>query len=133
MAKSDSRAQQLWPYKKLRKLIWLDYSKTPTFVPSTPGELPSCRKIFSWPEESAERELESTPQTKITVLSGPPIPPKGDNLKSYLKKCKSLQKKKATVKNKEMKLFLMGNALSKQIPLKVNGFAKTRSFLHLYK
>ena len=30
-----------------------------------------------------ERELESTQQTKITVLSGPPIPPKGDNLKSY--------------------------------------------------
>ena len=31
-----------------------------------------------------------------------------------------------------MKLFLIGNALSKQIPLKVNGFAETRNFPHLY-
>ena len=34
-------------------------------------------------------------QTKITVLSGPPIPPKGDNLKSCPLKIISLQKKKA--------------------------------------
>ena len=34
-------------------------------------------------------------------------------------------------KNKEIKLIPIGNALSKEIPLKVNGFAETRNFLHL--
>ena len=82
-ARSDSRVQQSWPYKKLQKLISLDYLRIPTYVPYTPGELPSCQKISSWPEGSAVRELETPKQTKITVLSGPPIPPKGDNLKSY--------------------------------------------------
>ena len=73
-------------------------------------------------------------QTKITVLSGPPIPPKGDNLKSCPLKIISLQKKKAAHKKiKEMKLFPIGNALSKQIPLKVNGFAETRNFPHLLR
>ena len=44
----------------------------------------------------------------------------------------SLQKKKATrEKNKEVKLFPIGKALSKQIPLKVNGFAETRNSQHL--
>ena len=50
-----------------------------------------CQKIFNWPEGSVARELELPKQTKITVLSGPPIPPKGDNLKSYplnVKACK---------------------------------------------
>ena len=37
------------------------------------------------------------------------------------------------MKNKEIKLIPIGNALSKQIPLKVNGFAETRSFPHLLK
>ena len=32
------------------------------------------------------------------------------------------------MKNKEIKLFLIRNALSKQVPLKVNGFAETREF-----
>ena len=40
-------------------------------------------KTSNWPEGSVARELELPKQTKITVLSGPPIPPKGDNLKSY--------------------------------------------------
>ena len=34
------------------------------------------------------------------------------------------------MKNKEIKLFSIRNALSKQIPLKVNGFAETRNFPH---
>ena len=46
------------------------------------------------------------------------------------KKKKATRKKKKK-KKKEIKLFPIGNALSKQIPLKVNGFAETRSFLHL--
>ena len=37
------------------------------------------------------------------------------------------------MKNKEIKLFLIGNALSKQIPLKVNEFAETRNFPHLLR
>ena len=125
--------QQSWPYKKQQKLISLDYSKIPTYVPYTPGELPSCQKISSWPEGSVARELESPKQTKITVLSGPPIPPKGDNLKSYPLNVKAYKRKRLPVKNKEIKLFTIENALSKQIPLKVNGFAETRSFLHLLR
>ena len=35
------------------------------------------------------------------------------------------------MKNKEIKLIPIGNALSKQIPLKVNGFAETRKSQHL--
>ena len=44
------------------------------------------------------------------------------------------------MKNKEIKLFFFykkkkkkKNALSKQIPLKVNGFAETRNFPHLLR
>ena len=37
------------------------------------------------------------------------------------------------MKNKEIKLFPIGNALSKQIPLKVNGFAETGNFPHLLR
>ena len=37
------------------------------------------------------------------------------------------------MKNKEIKLFSIRNALSKQIPLKVNGFAETRNFPHLLR
>ena len=42
------------------------------------------------------------------------------------------------MKNKEIKLFFLikkkkKNALSKQIPLKVNGFAETRNFPHLLR
>ena len=48
-----------------------------------PSESPSCLRTSNWPEGSAAKELELPKQTKITVLSGPPIPPKGDNLKSY--------------------------------------------------
>ena len=65
------------------------------------------------------------------VLSGPPNPPRGDNLKSFLLKYLSLQKKRLTLRNKEIKLFLTGKAMSKQIPLKINGFAETRNSPHL--
>ena len=45
-------------------------------------------KISSWPEESAEKgkigeDKKSSKQTQISVLSGPPNPPRGDNLKSF--------------------------------------------------
>ena len=36
-----------------------------------------------------------------------------------------------TLKNKEIKLFLIGKAMSKQIPLQINGFAETRNPPHL--
>ena len=65
VAKLDSRAQQLWLFKKLRKPIWLDYLKIPTYVPYMPSESPSCQKISSWPEESVVRELEPPKQTKL--------------------------------------------------------------------
>ena len=41
--------------------------------------------------------------------------------------------KRLPVKNKEIKLFPIENALSKQIPLKVNGFAETSNFPHLLR
>ena len=44
-----------------------------------PKDIQLARRICS----ERARELELPKQTKITVLSGPPIPPKGDNLKSY--------------------------------------------------
>ena len=34
-------------------------------------------------------------------------------------------------RNKEIKLFPVGNAMSKQIPLEINGFAETRNSPHL--
>ena len=78
------------------------------------------------------KELKSPANTnKITVLSGPPIPQKGDNLKSYPLNVQAYKRKRLSVKDREIKLFPIGNALSKQIPLKVNGFAETRNFQHL--
>ena len=47
VGRSGSRAQLLWPYKKLQKRIWLDYLKTPTYVPFTPSESLSCPRTFS--------------------------------------------------------------------------------------
>ena len=60
--KVRSRVQQSWPYKKLQKLISLDCSRTPTYVPYMPDESPSCRKISSWPEGSAVKELKKSSQ-----------------------------------------------------------------------
>ena len=37
------------------------------------------------------------------------------------------------MRDDEIKLFPIEKALSKQIPLKVNGFAETRNFPHLVK
>ena len=70
-------------------------------------------------------------QTQITVLSGPPNPPKGNVLKSYPYKLKAYKRKRLSPQSKEISLFPIGNALSKQIPLKVNGFAETWNFQHL--
>ena len=103
----------------------------PTYAPYTPSESPSCLKISNWPEGSGARELKLPKQTKITVLSGPPIPPKGNNLKSYPLNVQACKRKRLPVRNKEIKLFPIGNAMSKQIPLKINGFAETRNSPHL--
>ena len=63
--KSPLCGKQSWLFKKHQKPTWLDYSRIPIFVPSTPNELPSCRKISSWPEESEARELKLPTQTKL--------------------------------------------------------------------
>uniref|UniRef100_A0A8C6TU78 Si:dkey-108k21.24 n=1 Tax=Neogobius melanostomus TaxID=47308 RepID=A0A8C6TU78_9GOBI len=39
------------------RLTWWVCSRTPTCVPSTQRESPSCPKTFSWPGASAERGL----------------------------------------------------------------------------
>merc|ERR1712048_1186242 len=44
--------------KRLPRPTWLDFSKTPTSVPSTPRESPSCQKTCNWPEESEVRDPE---------------------------------------------------------------------------
>lgn len=55
---SDSNLQLSSLSKKLQRPTWLDSSKTPTSVPSTPRELPSCQRTCNWPEESEEKDLE---------------------------------------------------------------------------
>ena len=42
LERSGSRVQLLWHCRKLQKHIWLGYLKTPTYVPFTPDESPSC-------------------------------------------------------------------------------------------
>merc|ERR1712086_149121 len=44
--------------KRLLRLTWLVFSRTPTFAPSTPRESPSCQRTCNWPEESEERDPE---------------------------------------------------------------------------
>merc|ERR1711935_851717 len=46
----DSNPQLSLPSKKPLKPTWSDFSKTPTFAPSTPRELPSCQRICNSPE-----------------------------------------------------------------------------------
>ena len=88
-------------------------------------------KRYPTGQKNPRREsLSHQKQTKITVLSGPPIPPKGDNLKSYPLNVEACKRKRLTLKNK---IISVGSALSKQIPLKVNGFAETRNFPHLLR
>merc|ERR1712139_702392 len=55
---SDSNLLLSLLSKRLLRPTWLDFSKTPTSVPSTPRELPSCQKTCSWPEESEVRDPE---------------------------------------------------------------------------
>merc|ERR1719469_1095713 len=54
----DSNLPPSLPSKRPLKPTWSDFSKTPTFAPSTPRELPSCQKTCNSPEESEERDLE---------------------------------------------------------------------------
>merc|ERR1711935_1320207 len=54
----DSNHQLSLPSKKPLKPTWSDFSKTPTSVPSTPRESPSCQRICNSPEESEERDPE---------------------------------------------------------------------------
>merc|ERR1711971_105305 len=54
----DSNHQLSLPSKKPLKPTWSDFSKTPTFAPSTPRELPSCQRICNSPRESEEKEPE---------------------------------------------------------------------------
>ena len=51
---SDSRALPSWLFKRLLRLTWLDFSKTPTCAPSTPNVSPSCQKISNWQGGSVE-------------------------------------------------------------------------------
>jgi hypothetical protein len=55
---SDSNHQLSSLSKKPQRLTSLVSSKTPTSLPSTPRESPSCQRICNSPEESEERDLE---------------------------------------------------------------------------
>merc|ERR1712167_407095 len=55
---SDSNHLLSLPSKKPLRPTWLVFSKTPTFAPSTPRELPSCQRICNSPEESEVRDPE---------------------------------------------------------------------------
>merc|ERR1712153_152923 len=55
---SDSNHLPSLLFKRLLKLTWSDSSRTPTSVPSTPRESPSCQKTCNLPEESEEKDLE---------------------------------------------------------------------------
>merc|ERR1711865_154377 len=54
----DSNLPPSSPSKRPLKPTWSDFSKTPTFAPSTPRESPSCQKTCNSPEESEERDHE---------------------------------------------------------------------------
>ena len=43
----DSRVVRFWLYRKLRKLTWWDYWRTPTCALSTQRGLPLCQGIYS--------------------------------------------------------------------------------------
>ena len=48
-------------------------STMPTCVPSMPGELPSCRRIYCWQDESGESVRNVPQQTQTSrSFSGPP-------------------------------------------------------------
>merc|ERR1712086_222226 len=55
---SDSSHLLSLLFKKPLKLTWSDSSRTPTSVPSTPRELPSCQKTCNSPEELEVRDPE---------------------------------------------------------------------------
>merc|ERR1712194_206976 len=55
---SDSNHLLSLLFKKPLKLTWSDSSRTPTFAPSTPRELPSCQRTCNSPEESEVRDPE---------------------------------------------------------------------------
>ena len=55
---SDSKVQPFWPFKRLLRPIWLDYSKTRICVLFMPKELRSWQKTSNWPEESEEKDFE---------------------------------------------------------------------------
>merc|ERR1712195_69458 len=54
----DSNPPPSLPFKRLLRPTWLDSSRTPTSVPSTPRELPSCQRTCNSPEESEVRDPE---------------------------------------------------------------------------
>ncbi|CAL8139018.1 unnamed protein product [Orchesella dallaii] len=57
-----SRAQPSWLSKKLPKLTWLVFLRTPTCAPFTPSVSPSCPKISNSPDVSVENVLKYTHQ-----------------------------------------------------------------------
>merc|ERR1711935_207990 len=55
---SDSNHLLSLLFKKPLKPTWSASSRTPTFAPSTPRELPSCQRTCNSPEESEVRDPE---------------------------------------------------------------------------
>ena len=70
-------------------------SKTPTYVPYTPSESPSCQKTYSWPDESKENVRSVPPPNKyLGPFQDHPQYSKRSNLRKAIKTCESLPQKK---------------------------------------
>ena len=64
-----SSQQRYCVSRKQWRPTWSGCLTTPTCVPFTPGESPSCQKISSWPDESEEsKHRVPPPKPNISVL-----------------------------------------------------------------
>ena len=64
-----SSQQQYCVSRKQRRPTWSGCLITPTCVPFTPGESPSCQRISSWPDKSEEsKHRVPPPKPNIWVL-----------------------------------------------------------------
>merc|ERR1712238_291539 len=67
-ASSDSSHLPSLPSRRHPRPTWLVFSRTPTSVPSTPRESPSCQRTCSSPAESVESAPERPDRFVLTSL-----------------------------------------------------------------
>merc|ERR1712072_363281 len=66
---SDSNLPPSLPSRKLPRPTWLVFSRTPTSVPSTPEESPSCQRTCSSSEESEETDPEQLDSIDLLMVT----------------------------------------------------------------